>query len=139
MRRWAIIIVLICYAVTYQAYSGQMFSFEHGKAYTENYNINHILEFSNPGNGQTPAQYNNSFAPSKRCDHFHVLLSCDRAQDTADSASHHINTTIPVLLSLSFQSNNYVSAMINSLALHTKLKILLPRHFSLIKSVFLRI
>jgi len=138
MRGAAIFIILICYIVTFSNTSLQMYSIEEGKVYSENYNVNHILNSSYTDHCHIQARLNEPLASSRKCNHFHVILPNDQTPGGGVITSHYINS-LPTTSTFPPSTKLYISATINLLELHTQPKSLLPHHLPLLKSSVLLI
>jgi len=116
----------------------QMLSIENGKVYTENYNINHIINSLYDGHCDSCTRQNDSFTTSRNNSHIHVILSNSQAPEGGHKANQYTNT-IPTAFTFPVQGNLNASLIVRFLDLHAQLKLLPLRHSALLKSTVLLI
>ena len=109
MRRLAIFFLLLCFVVTSSNSSMQMFSFEQGKAHTENYNLDHVLNSLPVDICFTCEKHKGSLTSSRNHGHSHVILLNSVARNKGDIITY-LNNPIPI--SVTFARQCYLFSLI---------------------------
>ena len=112
MRKLAIFFLLLIFVITSSNNSMQMFSIEQGQVYTENYNLNHILNSLSSDICKPYGRHNDSLTPTLNYNHSHIILFNAIANSENDIIINPINL-IPIDFTFSAQPHLHSLTPVN--------------------------